>query len=305
MKFFPPPPIGLRLFLKGYLVAVSLGARQLPKVKGLFYALYRRIPDKKGIVRIKTEVGTAMYIDLADSIISAKLLEYGYWEKGLTDIVQKLIKPGMRVIDVGAHCGYYTLLFSKLVSEGGSVVAFEPDPHNFELLSSNIAASSAAHCVAVRKAVSNQPGILPLYRDPENLGAHSLIDYGHGKAEGSVDVTTLDDYYRSISLPIDFIKMDIEGNEMLALEGAQEIIQKNPHMILVVEFNSYIFEKIGRHPQQFIDMLKGFGMRLFVVPYEAGPLEEVHDLTSIPAGVVVNLLCLRDSAVLSDCGVSM
>lgn len=299
-KILTPPTIGLRVFLELYLAATSLGARHIPKVKGLFYALYSRIPNKKGVVRINTVSGTTMYIDLADSIISTKLLEYGYWEQGLTDIVQKLIKPGMNVLDVGAHSGYYTLLFSKLVSSVGTVTAFEPDAHNFELLNANINTNNAINCTTVNKAVSNQPGRLSLYRDPDNLGAHSLIEYESKKKETvTVDVTTLDDYFRTAPQSIDFIKMDIEGNEMFALEGAAEIIRKNQNIILVVEFNSYIFEKIDRHPQQFLDMLKAFEFRIFIVPYEAGELHEVQDLASIPKGVVVNLLCGKNVAILN------
>lgn len=295
----------LRPFIYAYLVAVALGARRLPKMKGLFYALYSRIPNKKGIVRIKTVCGTTMYIDLADNIISTKLLEYGYWEKGLTDIVQKIVKPGMKVVDVGAHSGYYTLLFSKLVSATGSVVAFEPDAHNFKLLSANVSLNNATNCTLVNKAVSNLSGQLSLYRDPKNLGAHSLIEYeGEKKEKVTVEVTTLDEYWRGSSAPIDFIKMDIEGNEPMAFEGASKMLRANPNVILVVEFNSYIFDKIQRHPQQFIDMLRSFGMRLFTVPYDEGELREVHDLASIPTGAVVNLLCLKNPEVLTLCGIS-
>jgi FkbM family methyltransferase len=42
--------------------------------------------------------------------------------------------PGDVVVDIGAHIGYYTLLFASLVGESGKVIAFEPDPANFRVL---------------------------------------------------------------------------------------------------------------------------------------------------------------------------
>src|SRR6266571_1746987 len=52
----------------------------------------------------------------------------GFSERFVTGYFQQTVKPGMRVVDVGAHVGYYTLLFSRAVGEPGQVFAFEPEP---------------------------------------------------------------------------------------------------------------------------------------------------------------------------------
>ena len=59
------------------------------------------------------------------------------YEKETTELFKKIIKPGMTVIDIGAHIGYFTRLFSKLVGEKGKVFAFEADPINFSFLKRN------------------------------------------------------------------------------------------------------------------------------------------------------------------------
>ena len=61
---------------------------------------------------------------------------------------KNIIKPGMRVLDLGANIGFYTVLFSKLVGENGKVFAFEPDPKNFKYLEGNI---KTLHNVIVEK----------------------------------------------------------------------------------------------------------------------------------------------------------
>src|SRR5882757_4888478 len=104
----------MKFFLRVWLGLASLGVRRIPKVKGIFYYLYGHLKNKTGVVKLRTLDGNKLCIDLADKIISTKLLQYGFWEEGLTTLVKKLIKPNMVVLDVGAHVGYYSTLFSKL-----------------------------------------------------------------------------------------------------------------------------------------------------------------------------------------------
>src|SRR5215510_7214671 len=61
----------------------------------------------------------------------------GLYESGTTKVVGKLLRPGMIAIDVGAHIGYYTRLFAKLVGKHGKVYAFEPNPETFAILECN------------------------------------------------------------------------------------------------------------------------------------------------------------------------
>jgi FkbM family methyltransferase len=61
------------------------------------------------------------------------LLLNGYHERDITAIVMSILKEGDLCIDVGAHCGYYTLLFSKIVKDKGLVISFEPDKKNVKL----------------------------------------------------------------------------------------------------------------------------------------------------------------------------
>lgn len=141
--------IPVRLFVNLFLLLATLGFRKLPLGKGLFYRIYSRMKNKYGVVRIMTNDDVPLLIDLKDNIIATFLIEYGEWEPGLTRVMKKLIKPGMRVIDIGAHVGYSTTLMSKLVGPTGAVTSFEPEPYNYSLLVKNAGASRTARSLIV------------------------------------------------------------------------------------------------------------------------------------------------------------
>ncbi len=63
----------------------------------------------------------------------------GSYEEDTVAFMRQIVKPGMTVVDVGAHVGYYTRLFSKLVNGTGQVISFEPHPKTFNVLRRNTA----------------------------------------------------------------------------------------------------------------------------------------------------------------------
>src|SRR5215469_1379591 len=78
---------------------------------------------------------------------------YGSWEPELIELVSKTVKSGFNVVDVGAHIGYYSLLFSRLVGPTGHVIAFEPVPKNFEFLSENLELNTCTNVEPINRAV--------------------------------------------------------------------------------------------------------------------------------------------------------
>ena len=79
--------------------------------------------------------GNKIYLDESDSLfLSSGILH----EKTIVNLVKNEIKKGDVVIDIGAHIGYYTVLFAKLVGPEGRVFAFEASPTNFKILKKNV-----------------------------------------------------------------------------------------------------------------------------------------------------------------------
>lgn len=88
----------------------------------------------------------------------------GIWEPDITAFVRRRLAPGDTFVDVGAHVGYYTVLASGLVGESGRVVAVEPSPRNFGLLTANLALDNRRRNVrAVNMAAASQRGTVDIW----------------------------------------------------------------------------------------------------------------------------------------------
>jgi FkbM family methyltransferase len=172
-------------------------------------------------------------------------------------------KPGGVVVDIGANIGYYTLLFAKHVAPSGKVVAFEPDPDNFRLLSANVTMNAYANVTVVQAAVSNANEQLELYRNETNRMDHRTYDAGEGWEAVPVPAIRLDDYFTSDSRGIDLIKMDIQGSEPRALAGMTRLLTENPAVVLVTEFWPYGLRGARQDPAEFLTQLSRLGFRFW------------------------------------------
>jgi FkbM family methyltransferase len=144
----------------------------------------------------------------------------------------KTVKKGMTFVDVGACVGYYSLIAAKLVGADGKVFAFEPEPLNFEWLIRNISINGFKNILPIRKAVSDKNGLIELYLDKDNIGGHSIV---RNRGESIlVEAVALDNFFKD-QTP-DVVKIDIEGGEILALRGMEQIIKRSKELSLFVEF---------------------------------------------------------------------
>lgn len=132
------------------------------------------------------------------------------------------INRGDVVLDIGAYVGSFTLKALIATGETGVVVAVEPDPHNMEYCRFNC--KGFKNVQYIRKIISDKVGERKLYLS-SGSACHSLI-YPHKK---SVDVesATIDGLVEDLRLPkVDLIKMDIEGANLMALEGARATLKR-------------------------------------------------------------------------------
>ena len=96
----------------------------------------------------------------------------GQYEPETTSLLKGLLRPGCSFIDVGAHVGYYARLAAERVGEEGHVIAIEPNPATFALLSRNLA--SFTNSTLIEAAASDQEGIAVLYDAHPETGGSSL-----------------------------------------------------------------------------------------------------------------------------------
>ncbi|HCI04381.1 TPA: hypothetical protein DEW47_00135 [Patescibacteria group bacterium] len=185
------------------------------------------------------------------------------YEKDTTVLFRKIIKPDMIIVDIGAHIGYYSRIFSKLTKEGGVVYAFEPDHDNYKLLKLNT--KNLKNIRIFNEALSDKTGSISFYKS-NNTGYHSLVTQNSVKEVATVPTQTLDNFIQENRVAkIDLIKIDVEGGEPVVFDGCKNIF-KQSSLIIVMEFTPDNFQKLGLSPFSFLNNLqKSYGFSLYEI----------------------------------------
>jgi FkbM family methyltransferase len=171
--------------------------------------------------------------------------------------MRKTLKSGMTVLDVGANIGYFSALASGLVGNSGQVHAFEPMPQNLSRLRQNLSVFRWAHPHPC--AVGNATGTAEIYFNDSEAGWASLLSSNDLERRADIDVIRLDDWAHAHAVNrIDFMKMDIEGGEFHALQGAQEMLSRF-RPIIVAELNTVCLARDHRKPEDVLALLRGLG----------------------------------------------
>ena len=209
--------------------------RPAPEVEKSVYQVEEKVVEGRKWELYQTELGKFWL-----TAPGKELLTWLVWEmtgQRIYESGEVAIRPGDTVVDCGAHVG----LFTKLALKQGAdrVVAIEPDPTNVACLESNLGPEIAEGRVIVVKAgVWNKKTRLTLYEPLDgNSGRKTFVEEptNGNKMEG-LPVLPLDHIVANLKLDrVDFIKMDIEGSERFAMEGASETLQQfKPRMAISV-----------------------------------------------------------------------
>jgi len=240
-------------------------------------------------------LGHRMYLDSKDS---NKLSFNEVYEYLVTELVQKEVKMGNVVLDIGAHIGYYTLMFAKQVGPLGNVFAFEPEPDNFAILEKNVRVNGYQNVTVIQKAVSDRRDRTGLYLDDLGSGDNRIYDSHDGRRSLEVETIRLDDYFAGDRGNIDFIKMDIQGAEYAALCGMANLLKRNKGVKLVTEFWPFVLAMYGVAPQAYLQLLIGHGFRLYNMDERFGKvlptsIPELLAAYTIENQNQTNLFCTR------------
>lgn len=237
------------------------------KIRALKYLVNRFILRRQYLTAKENNYGIRFKFKTED-VVGRHIYKSGEYEKNLSEFVARelVFQEGDVALDVGANIGWYSLLLDKLMPENSLVYAFEPDPLNYALLSSNIELNNAGKVVPVNLALSDKNEIKKLYQySNNNLGRHSLLDINEG-GYVEVETITLDSYIDSLDIDmarVKFLKIDIEGYEYFALRGANRVLDNVTTVIS--EFVPRYMEKGGVEPERFLDLLIGKGFSPYIV----------------------------------------
>jgi len=217
-------------------------------VQGTLLGVYRAV-NSSGI--LSTRPGRAVF-------------EWGYHrykrllEAGDIRALTSLIKPGTIVIDVGANIGFFTKFFAECVTEKGKVLAIEPEQNNFKRLNQMINRRRLEQKVETFEAVAAaRSGQLKLKINPLHPADHKISEDGVPVRAISIDELVAERGWQPVSL----IKIDVQGAEMLVLQGSVETLRRfRPALYLEVDDDS--LRRLGTTARQLFLMVKQLGYRI-------------------------------------------
>jgi FkbM family methyltransferase len=208
-------------------------------------------------------------------------LTYDGFENPERFFVERFLQPGMTVLDIGAHHGLYTLLASKRVGFRGRVIAFEPSPRERKALLLHVRMNLCWNVSVQRLALGSEEMETDLYVvEGMQTGCNSLRPpiVVSGTSRVRVLVTRLDTWLSSQKIRrVDFIKLDVEGGELEALRGAEQLLMRRPRPVMLVEVQDIRTRAWGYHAKGIIDNIRRKGYKWFSLSPD-GSTEEL-DLT--------------------------
>jgi FkbM family methyltransferase len=212
--------------------------------------LFKRFSVESDVLQWTRSPGGDLRVALND-LVGRCVYFFGDYDRKITWILQRLLKPGDNVVDAGANIGLVTLWMARLVGPAGRVYSFEPNPLLFGSLNESIGSNGyrnvSTFCFALGSEQSERELRVPL----GNAGGGSIVlPIADATRRFTVKVHALDeclDDIKSLSL----LKLDLEGGEYDALRGAQSILSEFQPVIL--------FEATEVQSQEAISMLRDLG----------------------------------------------
>lgn len=195
--------------------------------------------DHEALTRLYT--GHRIYVDTRDVGICSHLMLEGRWEPWIEAVLRQAVKPGMRFADVGANFGYYTLLGSQWVGPEGRVFSFEANPGIASKLRRSISVNGFDDRTTLfNLAVFSHEAELEFSFNHEYSGGGAIGAGGGGAWQThrvKVRAAPLD-HLLADQPSIDVLKIDVEGAEPAAIQGARALLERSPKVVLVVEFSA-------------------------------------------------------------------
>lgn len=261
------------------------------RIVGLAQGLCHDLP-RRG--RIKSKEGWPLDITYSRNANGAVYF-LGEYEPELSAIVKGLLRSGDTCVDVGANFGWYTMLFSHLCGRNGAVHSFEPVPGALEQLKANVDLLGPRSNVRVNDlALGDREGEIQINTfEALGLGFSSIADLGRTDAKPvACRMTTLDNYLAEKDPgEVDFIKVDIEGAEMLLFRGAKTLFEQERPPMMMIEIVAELTARFGYSPNDLLSLIGGIAnYNFFAADEMTGKMKKFDEFGPDDTGA--NVFCL-------------
>jgi FkbM family methyltransferase len=241
--------------------------------------LYQSVP---GLAGSFPYFGTHVFF-ARNAYIFTLVCEEGIYEQELLRHVQTVVKAGSWYFDVGANIGLMSVPVLQSCTNV-HVLSFEPSPNSRPyLLKTWENCPWKSRWKVVEKAVGDHPGTVQMSLSPRELGGFDSIRYTQRVKHAGVatiEMTTIDAEWRALGRPpVSCMKLDVEGAELMALSGAQELISAARPFIFVEWFEQN-FKHYGCKAEDLIAVADDLQYDLFssahLTPISSGQILKMH-----------------------------
>jgi FkbM family methyltransferase len=211
-------------------------------------------------------------------------------ETSYCELFEDSLRPGLTVVDGGAHLGAYAVLAARTV-RCAAVLAFEPDPYNFRALAYNTR-RLAPEVRLSRKALAGTAGRVAFHLSSSTIGS-SLFRRGDTRRVVDVETTTLDRELADLDLSGGLLaKLNVEGAEPLVLAGMRETLARVENVTLFLEVSPTLLAAAGTDITALVRDLERDRVRVFwidvarrtIIPVERADISRRGHLYCVRAG---------------------
>ena len=198
------------------------------------------------------------------------------YEPLTTRIVSTNLNEGGIFVDIGAHYGFFTLLSGNL-SKVSRILAFEPNPVNFQILEQNTELNNLQNVELFNLALSDQNEVRK-FKITEASDSCGFYDHPLASTIEEIEVkaVTFDSIFKN---PVDvnvLVKIDAEGHEINILNGMENFIKNSrPKIKMIVEYNPQMLERANRKPGELVSRLFSLGFQVFIIDEKMGVLQKI------------------------------
>lgn len=213
-----------------------------------------------------------LFLDPQDQhLVPCTLMNFRAYETIETEFLKAITQENGVILDIGANCGWYALALAQHCPSA-RIHAFEPIPHTHGILQRNIRHNGLPNIEAHRLAFSNQEATLEFLYTPNCSGATSQVLAGQPGSQESLQkvscpATTLDRFCAQHELAPQIIKCDVEGAELMVIQGGEAMLARDKPVILIELLRKWA-KKFDYHPNEVVERLGRLGYQAYTLSNE-------------------------------------
>jgi FkbM family methyltransferase len=231
------------------------------------------VPFPNNEILVQTLYGTKYFVDANDLVMAPQLVVYRQWESDISAFFLNSVTSDTVFLDIGASFGYFTCLVGSRIGMAGSgaVIAVEPNPRMFDLLTRNIKINWSMAKIETHACAITPDGMSIDLMIPTNAAANASIRTETNREIGGpysllhVRGATVDHIVADRN--VNLVKIDVEGHELHVLNGGAKTFGEASNIHVVIEWALSQMSHAQVNPNAVLDKIEEFGLTTYRLPH--------------------------------------